>query len=83
LHGSDNPIDANKERDIFKFPIPQKTPDFYYDKFQITLEYLMKFLFPKNLEHPNVNQRLDLFAVYGPVNKMVITVIINFCCKDC
>lgn len=68
FHGSDNPAEANNERDIFKFPIPQKTPDFYYDKFKITLEYLIKFLFPQNLEHPNVNQRLDLFAVYGPVN---------------
>ena len=28
----------------------------------------MKFLFPQNLEHPNINQRLDLFAVYGPVS---------------
>ena len=24
FHGSDSPFDANKERDVFKFPIPQK-----------------------------------------------------------
>jgi len=68
FHGSDSPYEANKERDIFKFPIPQKIPDFSYNKFKVTIEYLWRFLYPPNLEHPNVNQRLDLFAIYGPVN---------------
>ena len=31
FHGSDDPVSANRERDIFKFPIPQKIPVFSYD----------------------------------------------------
>ena len=27
----------------------------------------MKFIFPPNLEHSNVNDRLDVMAIYGPV----------------
>ncbi len=27
----------------------------------------MKWLYPANQEHPCVNQRLDILAVYGPV----------------
>lgn len=33
----------------------------------MTQEMLLKYLYPPNLEHPNVTQRLDLFAIYGPV----------------
>lgn len=28
---------------------------------------LMKFLYPPNIEHSNVNSRLDVFSLYGPV----------------
>lgn len=66
LYGSDNYIEANKERDIFKFPIPQKIPEFHFDKMKVTLDTLFKFIFPPDLEHPSVNQRLDVFALYGP-----------------
>jgi hypothetical protein len=27
----------------------------------------MKFLYPPNIEHSNVNSRLDVFSLYGPV----------------
>jgi len=67
LHGSDNESDANKERDIFKFSVPQKVPEFHFEKFKVTLDMVMKFIYPPNLEHPNVNSRLDIFALYGPV----------------
>lgn len=67
LHGSDTPSDANKERDVFKFPIPQKIPEFHFDKMKLKMETLFKFLFPPNLEHANVNERLDIFALYGPI----------------
>ncbi|EGR28487.1 nucleoside diphosphate kinase family protein, putative [Ichthyophthirius multifiliis] len=67
LHGSDNMIDANKERDIFKFPIPQKIPVFKFEKMKLTIETIQKFIFPPNLEHVNINERLDIFALYGPV----------------
>lgn len=66
FHGSDNPYSANKERDIFKFPIPQKVPDFHFDRMLVSLESLFKFLYPPNLEHSNANERMDLFALYGP-----------------
>ncbi|EGR29015.1 nucleoside diphosphate kinase family protein, putative [Ichthyophthirius multifiliis] len=66
LHGSDNAFDSNKERDIFNFAVPQKIPEFYFQKMKVQIENLMKFLFPKNLEHANVNERLDMFAFYGP-----------------
>lgn len=77
LHGSDNPIEANKERDIFKFPIPQKIPDFKYDKFKLTLETIFKFLYPPNLEHSYVNSRLDIFALHGPVKSILIDVFVK------
>jgi len=67
FYASDTKIQANKDRDIFKFPIPQRIPDFTFDKYKISLEMLMKFLFPPNIEHPNVNSRLDIFAIYGPI----------------
>jgi len=54
VHGSDNETDANKERDIFKFLIPQKVPEFKFEKFKITLDMLLKFIYPPNLEHSNV-----------------------------
>ncbi|KRX11100.1 Nucleoside diphosphate kinase [Pseudocohnilembus persalinus] len=66
LWGSDSPDDANKERDIFKFTIPQKIPEFHFDKMKISIETLFKFIYPPNQEHPSVNERLDLFALYGP-----------------
>ncbi|CAD8175836.1 unnamed protein product [Paramecium octaurelia] len=66
FHGSDDPFSANKERDIFKFPIPQKIPDFKFDKMLVSLETLFKFLYPPNLEHSNALERLDIFAIYGP-----------------
>jgi len=67
VHGSDNAIDANKERDIFKFSIPQRVPEFKFEKFKVTLDMLMKFIYPPNLEHSNINSRLDIYAKYGPV----------------
>jgi len=66
VHGSDDKNDANKERDIFKFPIPQRVPEFKFEKFKVTLDMLLKFIYPPNLEHPNVNSRLDIFGLYGP-----------------
>lgn len=67
FYGSDTKICANKDRDIFKFPIPQRIPDFNFDKYKISMEMLMKFQFPPNIEHSNVNSRLDIFALYGPI----------------
>jgi len=65
--GSDDPKSANKERDIFKFPIPEKIPDFFnYDWYKVTIDNLFKFIFPANLEHSNSTGRLDVFALYGP-----------------
>lgn len=32
----------------------------------VSLETLYKFLFPPNLEHSNLLERLDIFAIYGP-----------------
>jgi len=66
FYASDNPKAANKERDIFKFPIPEKVPDFNYERYKVTLEDLFKFVFPSNLEHSNSTGRLDIFALYGP-----------------
>lgn len=67
FYGSDDPRNANRERDIFYLPIPVKEPDFIYDRNLVTLDTLMNFLYPSNLEHPDVCGRLDVFAVYGPV----------------
>lgn len=81
LHGSHSMIEANKERDIFKFPIPQKIPEFKFDRLKVTLDTLLKFIYPPNLEHPNVNERLDIFALYGPV---VNYHSVDQClCKEC
>ncbi len=35
FHGSDDPKSANKERDVFLFPVPEKPPDFQYIKTKI------------------------------------------------
>lgn len=32
----------------------------------LSLENLFKLLYPPNLEHSNANERMDLFAMYGP-----------------
>jgi nucleoside diphosphate kinase len=66
FHGSDDPRSANKERDVFKFSIPEKIPEFKYERYKVTVEHLLKFCYPPNLEHSNVTGRLDLFALYGP-----------------
>lgn len=66
FHGSDDPRSANKERDIFKFSIPEKIPEFKYERYKVTIDHLLKFCYPPNLEHSNVTGRLDLFALYGP-----------------
>jgi len=52
LHGSDTAFDSNKERDIFKFPIPQKIPEFAYHKMKVSIKTLIDFLYPPDLEHP-------------------------------
>lgn len=64
--GSDDAKAANKERDVFLLPIPEKPPPFEYIKTKVTLDNIFKFMFPPNLEHPNSTGRLDLFALYGP-----------------
>lgn len=53
--GSDNPIEANKERKIFNFRIPQKPPEFYDDPYKITIKSIKQFLHPPNLEHTCIN----------------------------
>jgi hypothetical protein len=63
---SDNAAAANKERDIFKFSIPEKIPEFTYERNKVTLDDVFKFIFPPNLEHSNTSGRLDMFALYGP-----------------
>ena len=67
FHGSDDAKAANKERDIFLFPIPEKPPDFEYIRTKVTIDMILNFLFPPNLEHSNSTGRLDLFALYGPI----------------
>lgn len=64
--GSDDAKAANKERDIFLLPIPERPPDFNYIRTKVTIDNIMKFMFPPNLEHSNSTGRLDLFALYGP-----------------
>jgi hypothetical protein len=34
---------------------------------KITIDTVYKFIFPPNLEHVNVNERLDIFGLYGPI----------------
>lgn len=64
--GSDDAKAANKERDIFLLPIPEKPPDFSYIRTKVSIDNILKFMFPPNLEHSNSTGRLDLFALYGP-----------------
>lgn len=64
--GSDDAKAANKERDIFLLPIPEKPPAFSYIRTKVTVDNILKFMFPPNLEHSNSTGRLDLFALYGP-----------------
>ena len=64
--GSDHAKAANKERDVFLLPIPEKPPEFKYIKTKVTIDNILKFMFPPNLEHSNSTGRLDLFALYGP-----------------
>ena len=80
-HGSDDPKSANRERDIFLFPVPEKPPVFSYVKTKVNIETILKFLFPPNLEHSNTTGRLDLVALYGPV---VNYHSVDSCfCKNC
>ena len=67
FHGADDERAANKERDIFLFPIPERPPEFEYVRTKLTLDMILKFLFPPNLEHSNSTGRLDLLALYGPI----------------
>lgn len=64
--GSDDAKNANRERDIFLLPIPEKPPVFSYVKTKVSIDNILKFMFPPNLEHSNSTGRLDLFALYGP-----------------
>lgn len=79
--GSDDAKGANKERDIFLFPIPERPPEFEFVRTKVTMDMILSFLFPPNLEHANSTGRLDLFALYGPVVKYHS---VDYCfCKDC
>ena len=79
--GSDDAKSANKERDIFLLPIPEKPPAFSYVRTKVTIDNILKFMFPPNLEHSNSTGRLDLFAMYGPT---VHYHSVDSCfCKDC
>ena len=79
--GSDDAKSANKERDIFLFPIPERPPEFEFIRNKITMDMILAFLYPPNLEHANSTGRLDLLALYGPVVKYQ-SVDYSFC-KDC
>ena len=67
FHGSDDALSANKERDIFLFPIPERPPVFEFIRTKITMDMILSFCFPPNLEHANSTGRLDLIALYGPI----------------
>lgn len=41
-------------------------PEFKFEKEKVSLAMLFKFLHPPNLEHSDINGRLDIFAKYGP-----------------
>ena len=69
FHGADTPLAANKERDIFLFPIPERPPVFEFIRTKITIDMILAFCFPPNLEHANSTGRLDLIALYGPIVK--------------
>ena len=55
FHGSDNLVEANKERKIFNFRVPQEPPKFVYDPYKTTLKSIQQFLRPPNLEHSCIN----------------------------
>lgn len=55
VYCSDDILEANKERDVFRFPIPQKAPEFKFDKWRISKAMILKFLQPSYIEHPNVS----------------------------
>lgn len=78
--GSDDAKGANKERDIFLFPIPERPPEFEFIRTKVTMDMILSFLFPPNLEHANSTGRLDLCAMYGPVVKYH-SVDYSFCKK--
>ena len=79
--GSDDPKAANKERDVFLLPIPEKPPEFSYIRTKVSTETILKFMFPPNLEHSNSTGRLDLFALYGPT---VLYHSVDSCfCEQC
>lgn len=79
--GSDDAKAANKERDVFLLPIPERPPAFSYIKTKISIDNILKFMFPPNLEHSNSTGRLDLFALYGPT---VLYHSVDSCfCTDC
>merc|ERR1719491_2068594 len=81
FHGSDDPLSANKERDIFLFPIPERPPVFEFIRTKVTMDMILSFCFPPNLEHANSTGRLDLFAMYGPIVKYHS---VDYCfCRDC
>ena len=69
FYGADTPLAANKERDIFLFPIPERPPVFEFIRTKITMDMILSFCFPPNLEHANSTGRLDLIALYGPIVK--------------
>ena len=81
FHGSDDPLSANKERDIFLFPIPERPPVFEFIRTKVTIDMILSFCFPPNLEHANSTGRLDLLAMYGPIVKYQ-SVDYSFC-RDC
>lgn len=79
--GSDDAKAANKERDVFLLPIPERPPPFSYIKTKVTIDNILKFMFPPNLEHSNSTGRLDIFALYGPT---VLYHSVDSCfCVDC
>ena len=81
FHGSDDPISANKERDIFLLQIPERPPVFEFIRTKVTMDMILSFCFPPNLEHANSTGRLDLFAMYGPIVKYHS---VDYCfCRDC
>ena len=81
FYGSDDAMAANKERDIFLFPIPERPPVFEYVRTKLTMDLILSFCFPPNLEHANSTGRLDLIALYGPIVKYHS---VDYCfCKNC
>jgi hypothetical protein len=66
---------------VFLLPIPERPPEFSYIKTKVTIDNILKFMFPPNLEHSNSTGRLDLFALYGPT---VLYHSVDSCfCGDC